>query len=152
VNPFPKGLTTAAGTSAGLLANIGQGSTSSPLHYKTPRTYQYSFGIQQQLPKSMLLDVSFAGNFAFYDRDGQNLGFPQNAAGYAAQQTAMNDPTFYTRTLNNPFFGILPSTVSRGSSTTIGASSLLDTYALWNGYTGRRRGSQLPFGRFAGTL
>ena len=47
----------------------------------------------------------------------------------------MNDPTYFTRTLANPFYQILPTTVSRGSSTTIGASSLMDYYALWSGYT-----------------
>jgi hypothetical protein len=143
VNPFPKGMTTAAGTADGLLANLGQGSTSTPLHYKTPRTYQYSLGIQRQLPHEMLLDVSFAGNWAMYDRDTQNLGFPQNAAGYAAQQTAMNDPTFYTRSVPNPFIGNLPSTVARSTAPTIQAVSLMDYYALWstgtsgtqNGYT-----------------
>ncbi len=135
VNPFPKGMTAAAGPADGLLANLGQGSTSLPLHYKTPRTYQYSLGIQQQLPHAMIIDVSFAGNLAQYDRDGQDLGFLQNAAGYDAQQTAMNDPTFFTRTLANPFYQILPTTVTRGSSTTIAASSLMNYYALWNGYT-----------------
>jgi hypothetical protein len=83
----------------------------------------------------MILDVSFAGNYALYDRDTQNLGFPNNGAGYTAQQTAMNDPTFFSRTLANPFYQILPTTVSRGSSPTIGASSLMDYYALWSGYT-----------------
>jgi hypothetical protein len=135
VNPFPKGLTPAAGTSAGLLANIGQGSTSNPLHLKIPRTYQYSLGIQRQLPKDMLLDVSFAGNYALYDRDGQNLGFPQNAAGYGLQQTNIQDPSFFSRNLANPFYNILPTTVSRGSSPTISASSLMDFYSLWSGYT-----------------
>jgi hypothetical protein len=135
VNPFPRGLTTAAGTSAGLLANIGQTSTSNPLHYKTPRTYQYSLGVQRQLPFDMLLDVSFAGNYALYDRDSQNLGFPNNGAGYALQQTNLTDPSIFTRQLDNPFYQILPSTVSRGSSPTIAASSLMDYYALWSGYT-----------------
>ena len=128
-------MTAAAGTADGLLANIGQGSTSLPLHYKTPRTYQYSLGVQQQLPHAMIIDVSFAGNYALYDRDSQDLGSYQNAAGYDARQTAMNDPTFFTRTLANPFYQILPTTVSRGSSTTIAASSLMNYYALWSGYT-----------------
>jgi hypothetical protein len=135
VNPFPKGLTPAAGTSGGLLANIGQGSTTNPLHFKTPRTYQYSLGVQRQLPFDMLLDVSFAGNYALYDRDGQNLGFPQNAAGYALQATNLTDPSIFSRPLDNPFYQILPTTVSRGSSPTISASSLMDYYSLWSGYT-----------------
>jgi hypothetical protein len=141
VNPFPRGLTSAAGPANGLLANIGQGSTSSPLHYKTPRTYQYSLGIQRQLPHAMILDVSFAGNYAQYDRDSHNMGFAQNAAGYALYQTAMNDPTFYTRTVDNPFYQILPNTVGRGTNATIQAASLMDNYPLWStGTTGTQNG------------
>jgi hypothetical protein len=143
VNPFPNGLTSAAGPAAGLLANVGQASTQNPLHYKTPRTYQYSLGVQRQLPHAMVIDLSFAGNYALYDRDSQNLGFAQNAAGYALQQQAMSDPSFYTRQVANPFLGLLPSTVARGTASTIQAVSLMDYYALWstgtsgtqNGYT-----------------
>jgi hypothetical protein len=135
VNPFPKGLATAIGPAAGLLANIGQGSTSNPLHYKTPRTYQYSLGVQRQLPWNMVIDVSFAGNYALYDRDTQNLGNIQEAAGLANQNTAIADTQFFSRTLANPFQGILPSTVSLGSSATVAASTLLNNYPLWGGYT-----------------
>jgi Carboxypeptidase regulatory-like domain len=135
VNPFPNGLTTAAGAAAGLLANVGQSSTSNPLHWKTPRTYQYSLGIQQQLPKNMVLDVSFAGNYALYDRDSQDLGHPQDALGYANQNIQIQDPTFLNRTLPNPFQGILPGTTSIGSSATQTASQLFNAYSLWGGYT-----------------
>jgi len=135
VNPFPVGLTTAAGTSAGLLANVGQGSASNPLHFKTPRTYQYSLGIQQQLPMNTVLDVSFAGNYALYDRDSQDLGHPQNAAGYANQNIAIQDGTFLSRALPNPFQGILPATTGIGSSSTQTASQLFNYYSLWGGYT-----------------
>src|SRR5262249_1004881 len=79
VNPFPEGLTPAPGTSAGLLANVGQSSTQNILHYKIPRTYQYSLGIQRQLPWNMVLDVSFAGNFNTYNATGGgfDMGHPQ---------------------------------------------------------------------------
>ena len=30
--------------------------------------------MQRQLPHAMIIDVSFAGNYAQYDRDSQNLG------------------------------------------------------------------------------
>jgi hypothetical protein len=135
VNPYPLGLTQPAGTSAGALANLGQGANGDPLHFKTPRTYQYSLGIQRQLPKNMLIDVSFAGNYALYDRDSVNQGNPQDAYGLQLQQIAMNDPSFFSRNLPNPFLGILPATTSRGSSTTQSASSLMNNYPLWGGYS-----------------
>jgi hypothetical protein len=138
VSPFPEGIATAPGAAAGLLANVGQSSTQNPLHWKTPRTYQYSFGIQQQLPKNMVLDVSFSGNWAQYDRTGSgwDMGHPQDALGLANQQIAMSDPAIFTNQLPNPFQGILPSNItSRGSNATVSRSSLLDYYTLWNGYT-----------------
>ncbi len=135
VNPYPLGLTPVVGSSAGPLANLGQGANGDPLHYKTPRTYQYSLGFQRQLPKSMLIDVSFAGNYALYDRDSVNQGNPQDAYGLQLQQIAMNDPNFFSRQLPNPFLGILPATTGRGSATTQSAQSLMNNYPLWGGYT-----------------
>jgi hypothetical protein len=135
VNPFPTGLAAAPGSSAGALANIGNGSNSNMLHYKIPRTYQYSLGIQRQLPKNFLLDVSFAGNYNIYTDYSQSYGNQQNAAGIALQQMAMNDPTFFSRQVPNPMYGIVPSNYSLGSSATVTASSLFNNYPLWGGYT-----------------
>ncbi len=135
VNPFPNGLTSASGSAAGLLANVGQGSTSNPLHWKTPRTYQYSLGFQRQLPHNMMIDISFAGNYALYDRDSQDLGHPQDAQGYANQNLQIKDPNFLNRTLANPFQGILPVTTGLGSSATQTANQLLNAFPLWGGYT-----------------
>ncbi len=134
VNPYPLGLTAAPG-SADPNANLGQGANGNWLHYKTPRTYQYSLGVQQQLPWSMLLDASFSGNYALFDRDSQDLGNPQDSLGLQLQQLAMNDPTFFTRQLANPFAGILPATTSRGSSTTLSAQTLMNNYPLWGGWS-----------------
>ena len=135
VNPFPHGLTQPAGTSLGPLSNLGQGANGDMWHYKTPRTYQYSLGFQRALPKNMMIDVSFAGNYALYDRDGANMGHPQDALGYQEQLISMSDPTIFSETLPNPFLGLLPVTTSRGSSSTMSRSSLLDLYSLWGGYT-----------------
>jgi hypothetical protein len=135
VNPFPTGLAAASGTSAGALANIGNGTNGDMLHYKIPRTYQYSLGIQRQLPKAFLFDVSFAGNYNIYTDYGQSYGNQQNAAGIALQQAAMNDPTFFTRQVPNPMYGIVPSNYSLGSSTTVAASTLFNNYPLWGGFT-----------------
>ena len=135
VNPFPSGLTQPAGPSAGALANIGQGANSVMLHYKTPRTYQYSLEVQRELPGSTVLSVGFAGNYALYDRDSHNEGFPNDLAGIQLQNQAIADPTFFSRAVPNPFAGILPSTTSLGSSATVSASSLINNYPMWGGYT-----------------
>jgi hypothetical protein len=135
VNPFPLGLTQPLGTSQGALANVGQGSTSINLHYKIPRTYQYSLGIQRQLPKNVLFDISFAGNYNLYTDSTRDLGHIADAQGLANQQIAMNDATFFSRQVPNPFQGILPSTVANGVNSTISASSLINNFPLWGGYT-----------------
>ena len=135
VQPFPQGLTQPAGPAAGALANIGQGSPSTMLHFKTPRTYQYSLEVQRQLVANMVLSVAFAGNYALYDRDSHNLGFPNDAAGIALQNLAISDPTFFSRSVANPFYGILPATTSLGGNATVSAQTLINNYPLWGGYT-----------------
>ena len=135
VNPFPQGLIQPQGTSQGALANIGQSSYSLNLHYKIPRTYQYSLGVQRQLPMNILLDISFAGNYNIYTDSSRDLGHIADAAGLANQQLAINDGTFFSRQVPNPFYGILPSTVSLGANQNVSASTLINNYPLWNGYT-----------------
>jgi hypothetical protein len=63
------------------------------------------------------------------------LGAPQDAVGLQYQQLAINDPTFYTRQLANPFLGLLPSTTGRGSATTQSAQSLMNNFPLWGGFS-----------------
>ena len=133
VNPYPLGLTSAPG--AIFNANLGQGTNGDWRHYKVPRTYQYSLNVQRQLPWNMMIDVAFAGNYAQFDRDSQDLGNPQDALGLQLQQIAMNDPTFFTRNLANPFLGILPATTGRGSATTQSAQSLMNNFPLWGGWS-----------------
>ncbi len=133
VNPFPNGLTPAAGSSQGLLANYGQGANGTTLVYKIPRTYQYNLGIQRTLPGQILLDVAFSGNFAGNTPTSHDLGFPQDAAGLGYLKQAIADPAAFNTNLPNPFLGILPTTTGRGSATTQSRESLLNSYALWGG-------------------
>jgi hypothetical protein len=132
VNPFPTGLATATGPAAGGLANLGNGINGDMLHYKIPRTYQYSLGVQRQLPGALVLDVSFAGNYNLYTDYGQNYGNPQDALGIALQQQAINDPTIYSRQVPNPFLGVVPSNFTLGSSSTLQAQTLYNNYPLWD--------------------
>ena len=136
VNPFPQGLTSALGSSAGLLGNYGGGASGTTLTYKIPRTYQYSLNIQEQLPKNTVLEVGFAGNFAGITQFSQDISWPQNAAGLALYQQGITDPNFLSRQVANPFLGFEPATTSRGSSSTVTAASLMNAYPLWGGSAG----------------
>jgi hypothetical protein len=61
VNPFPNGLAPGFWRSLGLATSVGNGVSYDPAHFKIPRTYQYSFGFQRELPKGILVEASFAG-------------------------------------------------------------------------------------------
>lgn len=120
-NPFPDALVPVTGASQGLSTLIGQQvSFTSPLRQQ-PMSHQYSFGIQQQLPSSMLLDVSYVGNQV------RDLPVNRNLNGIPEQFRAAAETTFFTTGRNvlndavtNPFFGLIASgplaarTVTRG--------------------------------------
>jgi hypothetical protein len=133
VDPFPNGLTAAPGAAPGDLSNLGQGSNGNTLVYKIPRTYQYTLGFQRALPKSMVIDARFAGNFAGNTPTGHDLGFPQDATGLALQNAAIADPAIFSATVPNPFLGILPDTTGLGTAAAVSRSSLLQKWPLWGG-------------------
>jgi hypothetical protein len=64
-NPFPNGVNLSSGSSQGLLTGIGS-SFATPMmgDNKVPYTENWSFGIQRQLPGSILIDASYVGNQA----------------------------------------------------------------------------------------
>ncbi len=121
VNPFPNGLAPASGASLGLSTSVGNGVSYDPAHFKIPRTYQYSFGFQRELPKGILVEASFAGNYQVYI----NFGYNHNRWSLADNTTGFNDNTFLNLTVPNPFFGILPITSGLGSSGTTSRQNLL---------------------------
>ena len=129
-NAFPGGISLPLGAAGGLLTNVGNGGISfDPPHFKIPRTYQYSFGFEHELPGRILLESSYTGNYQIY----VNLGYDMNAQGLAAQQQAIADPNYYSRTLPNPFFGLIPNNGNLGTSATTSAGTLLRPFPLFNG-------------------
>lgn len=133
VDPFPQGFAAPEGAKAGAFAGIGNGVGFNPRRFKIPRTYQYSFGFQRELPFAIVAELSFSGNRQIYATHGFDMNWPEGAAGLGLQAQAILDPPFYSTTLNNPFFGILPSTSSRGASPTITRSGLLQLFPMWGG-------------------
>ncbi|MGH9722564.1 MAG: hypothetical protein ACRD8O_20320, partial [Bryobacteraceae bacterium] len=133
VDPFPQGFAAPEGAAAGPFAGIGNGVGFNPRRYKIPRTYQYSFGFQREMPWGIVADVSFSGNKQIYATYGFDMNWPEGSAGLTLQNRAIAEPQFFSTTVNNPFFGILPSTSGRGASPTIGRSGLMQLFPMWGG-------------------
>jgi len=121
INPFPDGLSRAAGSSLGLLTNVGNSVSFDPETFKIPRTYQYSLGFQHELGHGILVEASFAGNYQIYINFGQNI----NRWSLQDNQKGFEDNTYLNRQLPNPFFGILPRNSNFGSTATLSSQNLL---------------------------
>jgi hypothetical protein len=130
-DPFPNGITQPSGRQLGLLTNVGNGVSFDGTQRVVPRTFQYSLGLQRRMPWSVLLDVSYVGSMTVHDTMAYNLDYlPMNVD---LQGLASN--TFLTRTVANPFYGILPKNSTNGSSPTIAAEKLYYPYPEFNGIT-----------------
>ena len=61
-NPFTSGIVAPSGSSLGAATFLGQTLTVWDSHPVMPRSYQWNFDVQQQLPWSVLFDVAYVGN------------------------------------------------------------------------------------------
>ncbi len=87
------------------MTNVGNGIGFDPPHFRIPRTYQYSFGFQHELPHAILVEASYAGNYQVHVTSSFNSGrwsLADNNIG------ANIDNTYLNLNMPNPFFGIIP--------------------------------------------
>ncbi len=61
-NPFPQGLVKPTGSSLGAGTLLGQNISVWDNKPQTPASYQWNFGIQQQLPSNTLIDIAYVAN------------------------------------------------------------------------------------------
>jgi hypothetical protein len=132
-NPFPNGVKLPPGSSLGLLNDVGlygAGPVAS-IDSKSPNEQSWSFGIQHELPSSVLLDMSYIGkkgtHLYFGGAGGLDYLGPQIEHYTSDQIAALN--TY----VNNPFYGIITDPNSGLSAATYPASQF-----------------QLPFPQFTG--
>jgi hypothetical protein len=127
-NPFPTGLIQPPGSSLGLLNNVGYGAIG-PLRTvaaaRTPYEQSWSFGIERQLPSSILLDVQYIG------KKGTRLYFcGENSLDILGPQVESLTPTEIGNLgnyVNNPFASVLTSPYYADS---ILSSSMVPAYQL----------------------
>lgn len=107
-DPFPYGIQTAVGNKNGTSTSLGQALTNIPIRSlnQTPQEQSWSFGIQRQLPWSVLLDAEYDGRkgthlYAMGYNDEIDALPPSIAAAFRA------DPSYYLAQVPNPFQGII---------------------------------------------
>ena len=136
-NPFPNGFAQPAGATGGLSTDVGR---SVSFFNSAPRNgyiQRFSFGVQQQLPAAVLLDVNYVGN------RGTGLGVTQpfNAlpVEYLSRTGSRDQATIdrLTAQVPNPFFPLLPGTDLAGR--TVARSQLLRPYPQFTGVNGDRQ-------------
>ena len=144
-NPFPNGILAPTGSSLGILTNVGNSVSYDPPGFRIPRTYQYSLGIQRNLRWGIVAELTYTGNYQNHINLSQNL----NHETYANQLIAIGDPAYYSRSVPNPFFGILPATSSLGGSANLSANNLFRPDPIYQNITnnliqqGKYRSDQL---------
>ena len=111
-NPFPDGLVAPSGSSLGLLTNVGRDANFDGRQRMIPRTFQWSFGIEHQLPFGFVIDASYIGSKTNKEPRNIQLSRP----GEDIYDAAIANPTFWQSRVPNPFFGVLPINTGLGAS------------------------------------
>ena len=72
-NPFPNGAVQPTGSSLGLLTNMGNAQSYINPNFQIPNVWQFSFGIEQQLSRNDVIELSYVGNRAPNNETSQNI-------------------------------------------------------------------------------
>ena len=128
-NPFPAGVVQPAGSSAGLTTFNGQTINFLNPRMKNPYSLRWNFGIQHSLSPNTMLEVVYIGNHSVHlpITVTQLNGIPrQYLSTLPTRDSAVN--TILSATTANPFKGLLPSTSSMNTASTISVAQLVSKY------------------------
>lgn len=134
-NPFPNGIAQPTGSSLGLETFLGQSVSFQPTNPKTIYNQRWSLDVQHQFG-SWVAMVGYVGNHGLHLPVSQQFdAIPQQ---YLSRVTNEFDNAVYKElvaSVPNPFYKVLPSTVSLGSSKTTSVAQLLLPYPEFTGVT-----------------
>lgn len=131
-NPFPEGWLNPPGSSLGLLTDVGRGVSFFPERYVNGYVQRYSFGVQQQLPGELFLDLSYIGNRGSnMDASRQYTPIPRQLLSTLPVRD-QNTINYLSAQVPNPFYP-LPGTDLAGA--TVARSQLLRPYPHFTSIT-----------------
>ena len=141
-DPFPNGVTPATGSAGGLITNAGNPLIFFDRNRPIPRTYEYSFGFQRELPGLLLLEADYAGSQTIHQAVPLTIN---PSVGFVH----VSDPSqldYLYAPVPNPLVQIgIPSTSALGVAANLSVASLLrpfpqfDQITLANAPIGRYR-------------
>ncbi|GAA3762213.1 TonB-dependent receptor [Terriglobus aquaticus] len=135
-DPFATGVLQPTGSSLGLATFQGQSVTFNNPNRYIPYVHQFSFGMQQQLPYNIRIDVGYVGSRSNHINTNDNqAGGPRNlnvlsnaqiaqARNAAASGGFASASAYLSQTQPNPFFGLIPGS-TLGTSPRLQLSQLL---------------------------
>jgi hypothetical protein len=132
--PYPSGAIAPTGAADGLETNAGNSISYNDTQRRLRMTQHWSFGFQRKMPGSTLLDVEYIGSNVHAIPMTSNLGVISTAQ----QQACYASGATCNANVPNPFYGVLPTNVSLGASSTIPAWELQRAYPLFNGVSEQR--------------
>ncbi len=127
-DPFPEGVVRPLGNRLGISTNVGSGIDFDARNRLIPRTFQWSYTLERELPWNMVLEVSYVGSLTNKEPRTTQLS-DMSREHYDRAQT---DPGYYQQTIPNPWFGILPAATPLGASSTIARRELLRRIPQFN--------------------
>jgi hypothetical protein len=145
-NPYPAGIVQPAGASAGLTTFNGQTINFLNPKMKSPYSLRWNFGIQHEITPNTMLEIAYIGNHSVHlpITVTQLNGIPRQYLSTLPVRDAAVNATM-AATTPNPFQGLLPSTSSMNTASTITVAQLLSRYpqypvgygsGVWSGSTG----------------
>ncbi len=135
-NPFPSGLVSSAGSSAGLKTFLGRSITFYDPNRHAGHMQRWSINIQKQLPNRILIDIGYTGSKA----NGLTVsqGLDPTPAQFLSTSFFRDQPVIdaLAKTYANPFLGMPEFAGSGLTGNTVARSQLLRPYPQFTGLTG----------------
>lgn len=125
-NPFPTGLIPAVGAKKGLATNIGAGISFVDPHAREPRSQQFSFDLQREIPWDVLLTAGYVYNGM------TRVAVNRSLNSLTVDQLALGASVLNNR-VANPFAGLVPGYALNQPTITYG--SLLTPFPQFTGIT-----------------
>jgi hypothetical protein len=125
--PYPNGVNVPTGAASGLETNAGAAISAFDQRHSIPMSQHWSFGIQQKMPGSILMDMEYMGTYVHAIPVSTQL----NVITQAQQQACYAGGAICNTNVTNPFYGVLPTTVALGASKTVPEWELMRPYPLF---------------------